>query len=283
MDNLLRKIRSLDRATRLSTLWGIVLAACVVLCVSPSLSLGVGYHVFADQRTLAGIPRTFDVLSNVLFLVVGAWGLLFLWDQRSQSSFLQQRERLPYVCFFAGVMLTGIGSAYYHLQPGDPRLPWDLLPMTVSFMSLLAATIVERISPRAGLALLPVLVLAGLASVVYWRFGELHGHGDYRFYLFTQYFPVVAIGSMVLLFPTRYSRALGLFLAFLFYAAAKLSELCDQQIFSLGSIVSGHTLKHLSAGVACYCILRMLQVRRKSELPAVMAHTLAAASSKSIS
>jgi hypothetical protein len=32
--------------------------------------------------------------------------------------------------------------------------------------------------------------------------------------------------------------------------AAKLFELFDKQIYALGGIVSGHTLKHLSAGLA---------------------------------
>ena len=115
------------------------------------MPLAPGYHVFADQRALGGIPRAFDVVSNALFLVVGIWGLLFLWQPRPRSSFATEQERLPYGLFFAGVGLTGIGSAYYHFQPGDARLPWDLLPMTMSFMSLLAATIMERISLKAGL------------------------------------------------------------------------------------------------------------------------------------
>ena len=32
--------------------------------------------------------------------------------------------------------------------------------------------------------------------------------------------------------------------------AAKVFEFCDQPIYALGGIVSGHTLKHLSAGLA---------------------------------
>ena len=37
---------------------------------------------------------------------------------------------------FAGVALTGFGSTYYHLQPDNPRLVWDRLPMTLGFMGL---------------------------------------------------------------------------------------------------------------------------------------------------
>jgi hypothetical protein len=35
----------------------------------------------------------------------------------------------------------------------------------------------------------------------------------------------------------------------------------DKPIYSLGMIVSGHTLKHLTAGLACYWIVRMLKLR----------------------
>jgi hypothetical protein len=41
----------------------------------------------------------------------------------------------------------------------------------------------------------------------------------------------------------------------------------DKPIFSLLHIVSGHTLKHLSAAMAAYWILRMLQKRRPLSSP----------------
>jgi hypothetical protein len=47
-----------------------------------------------------------------------------------------------------------------------------------------------------------------------------------------------------------------------FYALAKVLEALDKPIFSLGHIVSGHTLKHLVAATAAYWIVRMLQKQR---------------------
>jgi presenilin-like A22 family membrane protease len=47
-----------------------------------------------------------------------------------------------------------------------------------------------------------------------------------------------------------------------FYVLAKVLELLDHQIFSLGHIVSGHSLKHVAAALSGYWILRMLQRRR---------------------
>jgi hypothetical protein len=46
------------------------------------------------------------------------------------------------------------------------------------------------------------------------------------------------------------------------YVFAKVAELADRPIFSLGHVVSGHTLKHLASGIAGFWILRMLQKRQ---------------------
>jgi hypothetical protein len=48
----------------------------------------------------------------------------------------------------------------------------------------------------------------------------------------------------------------------IFYVLAKLLETFDNAIFSLGHVVSGHTLKHLAAACAGYWILVMLQKRK---------------------
>jgi hypothetical protein len=67
---------------------------------------------------------------------------------------------------------------------------------------------------------------------------------------------------VVALFPPRYTHTNYLIVAFLFFVAAKLFELFDQQIYSFAHVLSGHSLKHVAAGIACYWILLMLQQRR---------------------
>jgi len=59
--------------------------------------------------------------------------------------------------------------------------------------------------------------------------------------------------------PQRYTRGSDLAIVVGFYALAKVLETFDTPIFAAGRIVSGHTLKHLAAAAAGYCILRMLQ------------------------
>jgi hypothetical protein len=238
------------------------LVSFVAVCFLPSVPLWPNYHVFADKSAAFSIPNGFDVLSNILFSLVGMWGLVFVLRSNNRASFLDSRERIPFFIFFLGVTLTGGGSAYYHAAPGNFRLVWDLMPMTLAFVSLTDATVIERISLKAGLRLLLPMLVAGVASVMYWYRGESLGHGDLRFYLFIQFFSPLAIAMMVCLFPPRYTRTMDLCVAFVLFVLAKLCELFDEQIYTLGGIVSGHTLKHIVAGLSSFWILRMLWLRR---------------------
>lgn len=250
------------RRGRIFILGGVVVAGFVGLFLWPRIPLPAGYHDFADQRTLLRIPNAGDVLSNIPFFVVGILGLVFLLRNASRNTFREQRERLPYLVFFAGVALTGLGSGYYHLAPDNQRLIWDLWPMTFSFVSLVTAALVERVSTRLGLRVLLPLMGLGAASVFYWYAEQLRGHGDLRFYLYVQFFSAIVIGVTVLLFPPAYTGTKYFATAFVMYVLAKLFETFDAQILAATRIVSGHTLKHLTAGAACYAILRMLKVRR---------------------
>jgi hypothetical protein len=247
-----------------------VLAAAVVASVAlilPPMAQPQWYHMFADQRAFLSIPNFNDVVSNLPFAVVGLWGLAFLLrsdGKEGRTHFLDKRERWPYAIVFAGLLLTAFGSAYYHLQPRNETLVWDRLPMTLVFMSFLAAIVAERISLRAGFWLLPTLLAIGVTSVLQWRVSELRGAGDLRFYAAVQLYSVLFL-LIALLLPSRYTRARDLATIAGFYVLAKILEALDRPIFELGHIVSGHTLKHLAAACAGYWILRMLLKRRPIE------------------
>lgn len=238
---------------------------CVFL---PRFSQPQSYHSFADSRSLLGIPNFGNVISNLPFAVIGFLGIAFLLRSGSDPScghFLDSRERWPYMIAFVGMLLTAFGSSYYHLNPNNARLVWDRLPMTLVFMSMVAAMIAERVQLRLGLILLPLLLIIGVASVLQWYESELHGVGDLRFYAAVQAYSALML-LIVLLFPPRYSRGYDLAIIVGFYALAKALEMLDRPIFSIGHLVSGHTLKHLAAAAAGYWLLRMLWMRRLSPL-----------------
>jgi hypothetical protein len=248
----------------------------VAVALMPRIQQDESYHNFADQRPLFGISNCLNVLSNVPFLLCGIAGLLFVIRARTPAftnAFVHRIERWPYLLFFLGISLTCFGSAYYHLSPNTERLMWDRIPMSIAFMSLLAAVIVERIDLRAGLIALAPLVVVGVGSVIYWRVGEMHGTGDLRPYALVQFYSMLAVIISAAIFPSRYSHGRVLFVAVGWYSAAKLFELMDQQMFAMGRIVSGHTVKHIAAAMAAFCILQMLKDRSQlssKQSPALM-------------
>jgi hypothetical protein len=246
----------------------LLLAPAVVIAIIavllPPIPQPMSYHQFADQRAWLGIPNFGDVVSNLPFAIVGICGLIFLLRPSAQNRFADPPERVYmlwiYGLMFAGLLLTAFGSAYYHLAPGNARLVWDRLPIMIVFMALVDAVIAERVTVKVGLWLLPALLAIGIGSVLQWRASELHAHGDLRFYATVQAYAIVIL-LLVLLLPPKYTRGSDFAVVVGLYILAKILESLDRQIFAIGQIVSGHTLKHLAAATASYWILRMLQKR----------------------
>ena len=247
--------------SRVWILLATVLVVIIVVSSLPPIPQSQAYHDLADMRLLWGVPNCLNVISNVLFLFVGLWGLRFVWASDERTHFINLRERWPWLAFFAGVALTSLGSAYYHLNPNDRTLLWDRIPMTIAFMALVSAMVAERISEIAGLRLLLPLLVLGSASVIYWSVTQAHGHGDLRPYGMVQFGSLLVVLLVVVLFPARYTRGSDLVVSFSIYALAKIFEAADRPIFASGGIVSGHTLKHISAALSAWWILRMLRFR----------------------
>ena len=211
----------------------------------PPITQDQSYHEFADQRTVLGIPNFWNVVSNLPFLAVGAAGLR------------RFRNDPAAVVFFLGVFLTGIGSSYYHWNPNDGTLFWDRLPMTLSFVAILALVVEERVSARVGAILLWPGLAVGVFSLLLWRWT-----GDLRLYFWVQFFPGLAIVLLFLGSPPKYTGTSYWIAAAALYALAKVFEFTDHAIYSAGNLLSGHTLKHVGAAAACLAILRYFQTRR---------------------
>lgn len=209
------------------------------------------YHQFADRRALLGIPNCLDVLSNLPFLLVGLAGLRVCFSRRMVGA------RIEWTVFFAGVAMVAFGSAYYHWAPTSGTLAWDRAPMTVAFMVLLAALIGESLGVRAGrIALLPA-ILTGVASVVHW-----HMTDDLRLYAWVQFFPLLLIPLLLVLFPARFTHR-GMLLGGLgLYGLSKIAEALDHWVFEATSgVLAGHAVKHVLAAAACLAVLQMLRKR----------------------
>ena len=238
-------VGSVKNKRRVVILLVLMVASLLGLLLLPPIPQNQNYHDFADQWTFLGIPNFWNVVSNFPFVVIGAAGM---W---------QSRRNPAIAILFLGILLTGFGSAYYHLDPDDRSLFWDRLPMAISFMAILAIAIEERVDAKAGSILLWPLVAVGIFSLLLWRWT-----GDLRLYGWVQFFPCLAVPLLFLLFRPKYTGTSYWLVAAALYALAKVFEFYDEAIYSFGSIVSGHTLKHFAAAAACFTILMYFRIRR---------------------
>lgn len=237
--------------------WGVAIVCFVVLMiVTPAIPQSEAYHDFADKREFFGIPNTLNVVSNFPFLVVGLVGLVLCY-YGNYFRLSSQGELLGWTCFFVGVAAVAFGSSYYHLKPDDATLVWDRLPMTIAFTSIVAIFIIERIDQHKGTVSIVPLILAGILSILYWRFFD-----DLRPYALVQFLPCIAIPLMAIILPPMYTHSTYWLWAAAFYLIAKVEEAEDKVIYGwTHHIVSGHTLKHLCAAMVPVFLTLMLAKR----------------------
>ena len=196
------------------------------------------------------------MLTNLLFLWVGTEGLYRLLRQKSLRVV---RALLPaYAVFFAALVFVAAGSAYYHWTPGNVSLAWDRLGISLAFMSLFSVILGERVSLRGAQRL---LLLAGVASIVYWIYSEQAGAGDLRPYALVQFLPLALLPLILWGFDAPFDRGSDLWWLLAWYLVAKLCEIFDHEIYDLLAVISGHSLKHLCAGIGCLVLLRHLRRR----------------------
>jgi len=242
---------------------GLGLVALAVTIVVPPIVQWKDYHAFADGRGFAGLPNALNVLSNLPFVAVGLLGLWFL--RKPSPAVRESWERGPMAVLMIAFLFVGVGSSYYHWQPDNHRLLWDRLGLALIFSSILGITLIERVSLRWGALLFFPLLASGVASVLYWHFGNEQGHGDLRWYILVQGGAVLAVPLLVFLFPARYTGGRELIVVVAIYAVAKVFELYDGGVFRAGHLVSGHTIKHLLSGLAAWRFLEMVRRRRPVE------------------
>lgn len=227
----------------------------LVALLAPAMP-AAAWHIphFVDSRAWLGIPNAGDVLSNFAFLAMGVWG----------SERLRARYDAPVGAssLFVGLILTCLGSGFYHLDPDMPqRLVADRLGMAVAFAGFLGIAASERVSARAGEAVLVLMMIAGLLAA--WVARE-----NLTPWVVVQYGGMALVVGLALTRPRPGALGVPLGAVIAFYVLAKLFELGDALIFeATGHIVSGHTLKHLAAALAAWPVIRALRPTDSAPCP----------------
>jgi hypothetical protein len=234
----------------------LLLLCVILLLINGPIAQSPSYHNFADQREAFGIPNFLNVITNLAFAIVGLIGV--------QHGKHVKEKRLKYICntIFVAFLLVAIGSAYYHLSPSNDTLIYDRIPIVIIVMSFFAFIIYNCIHPRAGYSALVILNIIGVISVVYWAFTERIGNGDLRWYGLVQFFPIIAIPLMLILYKSSFNYTKEVILIFLFFTLARVAEIFDKEIYYLfRETISGHSLKHLFMAVSCYKIAVLIRHR----------------------
>lgn len=224
-----------------------------------------GYHDFADQSLIWGVPHFCDVTSNLGFAIAAIWGWVSLAPARAHPGL--RHGWAGYRLFLAGLFLTALGSTFYHLAPDNARLVWDRLPIALACGGLLAGVLGD-VRQRDSTVVTAWLALAAVASVAWWRFTDLGGADDLRPYLLLQLAPILLIPLWQWIHRAPGTDRLAFGGALAIYIVAKLTEVNDHAIAAVLDPVTGHTLKHLLATGAAALIVVRLVSRVRASYPA---------------
>lgn len=208
------------------------------------------YHLFVGDDCHHNQWCRANVLSNLGFLLAGIYGITLSLKNKTKVGFLWWVS--------VGLLLTSIGSSYYHMYPTNATLFWDRLPMTIVFSGFFAAAWQYYNSSSVIRSVLYFLI--GVGSVFYWKISTWLGVEDLRMYVMVQFVPILWILGWVF-FDTKSDKIQKCYvvLLVLFYMLAKLFEKWDVLIWDITQhLVSGHTLKHLFAAIASVIMLRLI-------------------------
>ena len=242
--------------SEISFLTGLIILLILAIFL-PSIQQNQNYHNFADKRVLFGVNNAFDTLSNLAFIIVGALGLFNFYN--NQYIKISNSFSVILNLFFISIILTGLGSSFYHLSPNDFTLVFDRLVLTLVFTFVLAMVASIRISERSGFHTLAELVILGPFTVLIWNY-----NGNLTPYIILQYGGVVIV--ILTLILTKASKPSPCFTSLIIlYGFAKITEFYDEKIFTLSeNVISGHTLKHLISAIAVIVFISPLKGKLNS-------------------
>lgn len=189
------------------------------------------YHDFSDKLSYFSIPNTRNVLSNLILLIPAVYLL----------SKQKYNKLLPIIL---GLSLS---SAYYHLNPNDNTILLDMV-FVITLNTIILSYFVDDTMGN-------IAILVGLVSVLYWKQTQ-----NSRPYVFLQV--IIFLYCLYKVYPTRAKQYIIplIIIGFL----TRVSELNDKLIYkSTDNLISGHSLKHIFAGIQIFIIILILEKLNK--------------------
>ena len=211
----------------------------IINLLTNKITVPQGYHDFVDKRSFLRIPNFLDVISNLAILLPA----LYLLQTRKNKSLLSNLLILH-------ISLLAITSGYYHLNPSDKTVFWDI--MSIATGSMIVLLIIMNTTTEYNL----LLYIFAVFSIIYWKYT-----GDLRLYL------LIYIGVPFYIIAKYYKNnnlRVYLFIMIFCNILVWLTEFNDHYIYKItNNLVSGHTLKHIFAGIGIFYVIKILHKDNK--------------------
>ena len=173
------------------------------------VTLPASYHNFADKGTFMGIPNAMDVISNIAIVI-------------------------PALYLSIHILLIALSSTYYHLQPTDDRIFWDMLFIATTHVVVLSYFIKDEYAI--------ILYIGSILTVVYWK-----QYNDLRPYI------LILIGIPLYIISLIYKNKKVnnyLYPIVIFGIMARVIEHNDHYVYKMtNNMISGHTAKHITGSI----------------------------------
>ena len=194
------------------------------------------YHNFADKRSFIGIPNIINIISNIAILIPAIY--LFLQDRKKDESKI----------LIFHVILLSLSSMYYHYNPSDKTLFYDILMIATT--SMIVLILISDTDHKL------LLYIYGIISILYWKYT-----GDLRLYL------LILIGVPIYIiykYIKNDKLRKYIYIITIINILLRISEHNDNLIYKLSNNkISGHSLKHILGGIGIWYIIILLKKDNK--------------------
>ncbi|MDP6869295.1 MAG: hypothetical protein QGI21_00785 [Candidatus Poseidoniaceae archaeon] len=237
--------------------FGSLISLLIIAIAYGKIEQDQSYHAFADNRTLLGIQNGLDVISNLAILYPGLLGLMLHNERKDDFEYRDGIESLIHYHLFGGMLVTFVGSVLYHLDPTDTTLILDRFGMAIVIACYCSLLISDFISVDLAKKMHTPIIIIGISTILYWAIID-----DLRAYFIFKHQPLILIMILLIYGKNSYDKSQYYLWSISFIMLATLVENLDVEIYKSLGIISGHTLKHIFAGIALWWIYKMIDTRK---------------------